>query len=122
MSNFLSVNGWLHYTNRLNESPDSMYKRRFDLNFQNATEEDLGQGFKRYTWRPGIQIKSREYLDFRLEAQKNGNVISAGYLTDPLENIYSVQSGPSQPNVMVLILHNASNIDSEVFPWIVVKE
>lgn len=122
MSNFLPVNGWLHYTNRLKESQDSMNKGRFDLSFQNAVEEDLGQGFTRYTWRSGIQIKSREYLYFRLEAQKSGNVISAGYLSDPVENIYSVQSGPSDPNVMVLTLHNASNADSEVFPWLVVKE
>lgn len=126
MSNFSPVNGWLHYTLRPQQSPETMYRRpverRLNLSYQNASEEELGQGFKRYTWRTGVRINSREYIDFRLEAQRNEKVISAGYLTDPMENIYSVQTGPIHPNVMVVILHNAANVDSEVSLWLVVKE
>lgn len=126
MSNFSTVNGWLHYTFRPQQSPETIYyrqvERRFDLSYKNASEEDLGQGFKRYTWRTGVRINSREYVDFRLEAQRNEKVISAGYLTDPMENIYSVQTGPIHPNVMLVMLHNASNVDSEVYLWVVVKE
>ncbi|MBV7507568.1 hypothetical protein KW850_20265 [Bacillus sp. sid0103] len=121
----IPVNGWLHYTYRPQQSPETMNRRpvdrRFDLSFQNASEEDLGQGFKRYTWSTGIRINNHEYVDFRLEAQRNEKVISAGYLTDPIENIYSVQTGPRDPNVMVVILHNASNVDSKVYLWLVVK-
>lgn len=121
MSNFLRVNGWLNYTNRQQQSPDTKFKRRFELSYQNASEEDLGQGFKRYTWRPGVRINSCEYVDFRLEAERNEKVISAGYLTNPMENIYSVQTSPIHSNVMVVMLHNASNVDSEVYLWLVVK-
>ncbi|WP_223587590.1 hypothetical protein [Neobacillus bataviensis] len=121
MSHFSPVNGWLHYTNRAKQSPEIMSKRRVDLSYQNASAEDLGQGFKRYTWRSGVLINSRDYLEFRLEAQENEGVISAGYLSDPMENIYSLQNGPIQPNVMVLVLHNASNTESAIFPWLVVK-
>lgn len=125
MSNMLPVNGWMHYTYRPQQSPETMngrpVERRFDLSFQNASEEDLGQGFKRYTWSTGIRVNSHEYVDFRLEAQINEKVISAGYLTDPIENIYLVQTGPRDPNVMVVILHNAANVDSKVYLWLVVK-
>lgn len=125
MSNILPVNGWLHYTYHPQPSPETMNRRpvdrRFDLSFQNASEEDLGQGFKRYTWSTGIRVNSHEYVDFRLEAQRNEKVISAGYLTDPIENIYSVQTGPRHPNIMVVILYNAANVDSKVYPWLVVK-
>ena len=98
MSKFSPVNGWLHYTNRSQQSTETMNRRRvdrrFELNFQNASEEDLGQGFKRYTWSLGVRVNSNEYVDFQLEAQSNEKVISAGYLTEPIDNIYSVQTGP----------------------------
>ncbi|MGG1679398.1 hypothetical protein ACIFOT_27310 [Neobacillus sp. NRS-1170] len=121
MNNFSPVNGWLHFTNQPKQSPDIKNKRRFDLSYQNAIEEDLGHGFKRYTWRPGVQINSHEYLDFRLVVRDYENVITAGYLTNPMEHIFSLQNGPKEPNVMVLILHNASNAASEVSLWLVVK-
>ncbi|MEH7082565.1 hypothetical protein V7139_07490 [Neobacillus drentensis] len=117
----LPVNGWLHYINREKPSHDSVYRRRIDLNCQNALEEDLGHGFKRYTWIPAVRINNGEYLDFRLEAQKNEHVVSAGYLSAPIANIYSIQNGPSDPNAMIVILHNASDIHSDVSLWLVVK-
>ncbi|MEH6908825.1 hypothetical protein [Neobacillus drentensis] len=126
MSNFSPVNGWLHYTNHPQPSSEPLSRckvdRRVDLNFQNASEDDLGLGFKRYTWSPGVRVNSNEYVDFRLEAQRNEKVISAGYLTDPIENIYSVQTGPRHPNVMIVTLHNAATVDSEVYLWLVVKD
>jgi hypothetical protein len=125
MSKFLPVNGWLHYTNHPQQSPETMNRRRvdrrLDLNFQNASEEDLGQGFKRYTWSSGVRVNNNEYVDFRLEAQRNEKVISAGYLTDSIENIYTVQTGPRHPNVMIVILHNAATVDLGVYLWLVVK-
>ncbi|MDR7238852.1 hypothetical protein [Neobacillus drentensis] len=126
MSKFSPVNGWLHYTNRSQQSTETMNKsrvdRRVELNFQNASEEDLGQGFKRYTWSPGVRVNSNEYVDFQLKAKSNEKVISAGYLTDPIDNIYSVQTGPRHPNVMLVTLHNAATVDLEVYLWLVVKE
>ena len=126
MSKFSPVNGWLHYTNRSQQSTETMNRRRvdrrFELNFQNASEEDLGQGFKRYTWSLGVRVNSNEYVDFQLEAQSNEKVISAGYLTEPIDNIYSVQTGPRHPNVMLVTLHNAATVDLEVYLWLVVKE
>lgn len=126
MSIFSPVNGWLHYTNRPEQSPETVDRSRVDgrvdLNFQNASEEDLGQGFKRYTWSPGVRVNRNEYIDFRLEAQKNEKVISAGYLTDPIESIYSVQTGPRHPHVMIVTLHNAATVDVEVYLWLVVKD
>ncbi|MFB5198361.1 hypothetical protein ACE198_26420 [Neobacillus sp. KR4-4] len=121
MTKFSTVNGWLHFTNPPKQSPHIMNKRRYDLSYQNAAEEDLGHGFKRYMWRPGVQINSHEYLDFRLIARENESVITSGFFTDPMEHIYSLQNGPKETNVMVLILHNASNADSEVSLWLVVK-
>jgi hypothetical protein len=121
----LPVNGWLHYSNHPQPSPEPMDRssvdKRFDLNYQTASEEDLGQGFKRYTWSQGVRVNSNEYVDFRLEAQRNEKVISAGFLTDPIGNIYSVQTGPRHPNVMMIMLHNAATIDLEVSLWLVVK-
>ena len=126
MSNFSPVNGWLHYTNHPQPSSEPLSRhnvdRRVDLNFKNASEEDLGQGFKRYTWSPGVRVNRNEYVDFRLEAQRNEKVISAGYLTDPIENIYSVQTGPRHSNVMIVTLHNAATVDLEVYLWLVVKD
>ena len=126
MSSFLPVNGWLHYTNHPQQSTEtkcrSRVNSRFNLNFQEASEEDLGQGFKRYTWSSGVRVNSHEYVDFLLEGQGNEKVISAGYLTEPIENIYSVQTGPRHPNVMIITLHNAANLALEVYPWLVVKE
>ncbi|MEH6954473.1 hypothetical protein [Neobacillus drentensis] len=126
MSNFSPINGWLHYTNHPQPSPEPLSRRnvdrRVDLNFQNASEEDLGQGFKRYTWGSGVRVNRNEYVDFRLEAQRNEKVISAGYLTDPIENIYSVQTGPRHSNVMIVTLHNAATVDLEVYLWLVVKD
>ncbi|WP_066259466.1 hypothetical protein [Neobacillus drentensis] len=126
MSKFSPVNGWLHYTNRSQQSTETMNRHRVDkrveLNSKNASEEDLGQGFKRYTWGPGVRVNSNEYVDFQLEAKSNEKVISAGYLTDPIDNIYSVQTGPRHPNVMLVTLHNAATVDLEVYLWLVVKE
>ena len=125
MSSFLPVNGWLHYTNQHQKSPETMNRsrvnRRFDMSFQKATGENLREGLKRYTW-SGVRVNSDEYVDFQLEAQRNEKVISAGYLLDPVENIYSVQTGPRHPNVMIMTLHNAATVDVEVHLWLVVKE
>ncbi|PEY40949.1 hypothetical protein CN354_07940 [Bacillus cereus] len=131
MSNYYADNRWYVYKTAwpsLQQVPEPMYKRstnrRFDLNHQTAIVVNLGQGFKRYMWSPAVRIKSNEYVEFRLAAQENETVISVGFNTNPLQNIYAVQSSPIYQHIMAITLHNAEieNVESEVSLWLVVKE
>ncbi|MDS9995353.1 hypothetical protein P4829_10655 [Bacillus atrophaeus] len=96
--------------------------RRFDLSFETAAKENLGNGFTRYTWNPEVKIRRGEFIDFRLEAKKNEHVISAGFNTSrPLQNVSIVQLFPRHPHVMVIILHNEGTQNVDVSVWVVVK-
>ncbi|MFJ8116655.1 hypothetical protein [Bacillus mycoides] len=85
--------------------------------------QEFNDGFTRHIW-PNIEIvKPREYVDFRLITPSNKNVISAGFGTNPVTNIFPIQITPliDQKNVMVVMLHNQSPDQTLVDLWVVTK-
>ncbi|OOZ78506.1 hypothetical protein BHL35_18625 [Bacillus cereus] len=99
--------------------------RRIDLttNMPGTDIKDLKDGFVRYTWLNVVNIQPGETIDFRLTASPNEQVISGGFSTNPVENVYAVTSAPhsSYPFVMAVMLHNASGISVLPDLWVVVK-
>ncbi|HEF1900696.1 TPA: hypothetical protein R9Z04_006019 [Bacillus cereus] len=110
------------------QMPENLYRatpnRRFDLWAEEANEQSLGDGFFRYLWTPPVRIVPNEIVDFRLNAKANQQVISAGYATDPLEDIYAIQMYPRHTNVMAVLLRSriATNTTSKVDMWLIVKQ
>lgn len=68
-------------------------------------------------------MKPNEIVDFRLNGQQ---VISAGYATDPLEDIYVVQMYPRHINVMAVLLRFSTlwsySPSSRIHMWLIVKQ
>lgn len=134
--NPLYTSNWYHvYNQSYREEPRQIAQRtmapialaprqialRTDM-AQTITQK-LNDGFTRYIW-PNIElIKPREYVDFRLITPIHENVISAGYSTNPVENIYPIQITPliEQRNVMAVMLHNQSSNSLLVDLWVVTK-
>ncbi|HEF1900648.1 MULTISPECIES: hypothetical protein [Bacillus cereus group] len=99
--------------------------RRFDLDVAEATQQNLENGFIRYLWAPTqVNIQPNEIIDFRLNGRANQQVISAGYATDPLEDIYLVQMYPRHTNVMTVLLRSStlSSSPSRIHMWLIVKQ
>ncbi|WP_460272070.1 hypothetical protein [Bacillus sp. NEAU-Y102] len=123
------------YTNNWNyqPTPNTIYNqeharpvsRRIDLttNMPGTDIKDLKDGFVRYTWLNVVNIQPGETIDFRLTASPNEQVISGGFSTNPVENVYAVTSAPhsSYPFVMAVMLRNASAISILPDLWVVVK-
>ncbi|AQR95552.1 hypothetical protein [Clostridium saccharoperbutylacetonicum] len=132
MNNYYQNNGW-----DIHEGYQPMSKTiyraipdaRYELEAGGAEQQDLGNGFFRYLWVPAqegntpIRIRPSRYLDFRLNARPGQQVISAGFATDPLEDISIVQIWPRHPHVMAILLHSGerSSSASTIDLWLIVK-
>ncbi|PFF63970.1 hypothetical protein [Bacillus cereus] len=106
------------YNQQYERQSNSLYLRSDDVK-----TEPLGDKFTRYTWENVAQILGG-YTDFRIEVPKNQHLISAGYSTNPVGNIYPVQITPHPVyrNVMVLILNNVAGVSTSIDVWVVVKD
>lgn len=85
--------------------------------------QKLNDGFTRYIWSNIELIKPNEYVDFRLITPSHENVISAGFSTNPVSDIFPIQISPltEQSNVMAVMLHNQSRDSLLVDLWVVTK-
>ncbi|MGD6988023.1 hypothetical protein ACQCWI_16025 [Bacillus thuringiensis] len=93
-------------------------------NMNDVITQNLGNGFTRYTWANIDFIKPQEYVEYQLITPFNEEVISAGFSSFPLTNIYPIQIAPifEQTNIMVVILHNRSESMAVTDLWVITKK
>ncbi|MED3269504.1 hypothetical protein P4358_27640 [Bacillus thuringiensis] len=93
-------------------------------NMDDTITQNLGNGFTRYVWANIDIIKPQEYVDYRLVTPSNEEVISAGFSTFPVTNIFPIQIAPvfEQTNIMVVMLHNQSQSMVLVDLWVITKK
>ncbi|PFJ93207.1 hypothetical protein COJ11_14715 [Bacillus cereus] len=125
-------NNWNYLNNSIypqveNTTYNQNYERQSNglyLLSDNAnTTEKLGDKFIRYSWKDVAQILGG-YADIRIEVPRDQHLISAGFSTNPLGNIYPVQitPHPTYRYLMVLILNNVAGVPTWIDVWVVVKE
>ncbi|MEQ6353927.1 hypothetical protein ABNX05_04805 [Lysinibacillus sp. M3] len=105
--------------------PKQIAKR---INDADAKIEDLKDGFMRYYWTNTERIVPGEHVDFRLITPSNENVISAGYSSNPVTNLFPFQIASISEhnneirNVMAVMLANQSRDYLVVDLWVVTKK
>lgn len=104
------------------QMPETMYRQTprdvtFDPN--DAQSEDHGPGFKLYRWTS--RINRNEYMICRLIGRHNERVMSGGFATDQVANVYPVENFPRYPHGWVVTLRNASGGPQTLHLYIIVK-
>ncbi|EMN7731580.1 hypothetical protein WB980_006602 [Bacillus cereus] len=133
MNNYYAYNPLYTHNWYQEKTPPILYDQsyRIEPNRQIALRTTMTQtitqkfndGFTRYIWPNVTNIQPREYVDFRLITPDHENVISAGFSTNPVTNIFPIQISPliDQHNVMAVMLHNQSPDSPLVDLWVVTK-
>ncbi|WP_068793840.1 hypothetical protein [Brevibacillus laterosporus] len=120
MNNFIPVpiypvyNAWTyptaHYPVQQIRETMNRYSTReevFKPDRGDVDTDEHGSGYKLYRW-PFLML-TQEYLVCRMFGKSSETVISGGFTTNPIGDVYAVQNFPSGPQGWVITLKNNSN-------------
>ncbi|MGM0879295.1 MAG: hypothetical protein ACQEWV_32870 [Bacillota bacterium] len=131
MNNFIPVpvypvyNGWTYSAENypVQQTPETMYRqttRDQEFNPNAAQSAAHGKGFKLYTWT--FTLNPNEYLVCRLLGKTNERVMSGGFATGKIADVYAVENFPRYPYGWVITLKNNSGSSQTLYLYLIVKE
>lgn len=107
-------NGWTHpaVNYPVQQMRETMYsystrEEVFNPERADVDTDEHGPGFKLYRW-PFLML-THEYLVCRMFGKSSETVISGGFTTHPMGDVYAVQNFPSGPHGWITTLKNNSD-------------